>query len=108
MHQLIMFRYAETLADGNAVLERVWLGVFDFRIPTMEVSVLETQTRNDRVVLSLYYPWALQRLSALEFAHSRSVFLRNFSAQMVWVRADYSIALTGFIGADIVGDETDY
>ncbi|KAH3917753.1 hypothetical protein HBI56_111780 [Parastagonospora nodorum] len=27
---------------------------------------------------------------------------------MVWVRSDYSLALTGFIGADIVGDKTDY
>lgn len=102
------YSYAETLADGNVVLERLWPGVFDFRLPAMEVPVVETQTRGDWVMLSLYFRWALQGLSALKFAHSRSVFLRNFSAQMVWVRADYSLALTGFIGADIVGDETDY
>ncbi|KAH3973099.1 hypothetical protein HBH64_051450 [Parastagonospora nodorum] len=100
--------YAETLADGNVVIERLWPGVFNFQLPAMEVPVPETQTSNDRVMLSLYYRWALQGLSALNFAHSRSVFLRAFCAQMVWVRSDYSLALTGFIGADIVGDKTDY
>lgn len=51
------------------------------------------------LTLSLYYRWALQSLSAISYLHSQGIFLRVFSSQMVWVRSDFSLAITGFINA---------
>jgi hypothetical protein len=56
-------------------------------------------------MLALYYRWALQSLSALSYFHSRSVYPTFFSATNVWLRPDYSIAITGFISVE--GPELD-
>tara|TARA_R110002003_G_scaffold722_7_gene21371 strand:- start:17458 stop:17805 length:348 start_codon:yes stop_codon:yes gene_type:complete len=77
-------------------------------LPAMTVPVPETPTRMDRVMLSLYYRWTLQGLSALSFLHSHSVFMRAFSSQQIWLRPDLSLALPGFVSADITGDTMDY
>ena len=50
-------------------------------------------------MLSLYYRWALQVLSAFSFLHSRSIYVRSFSSRFVWLRSDFSLAITGFICA---------
>jgi len=101
--------YIGELEDGSLVIERLWPGPLrHLTLPAMTVPIPETPSRNDRVMLSLYYRWALQALSAISLFHSRSVFLRIFSSQLVWLRSDYSLALTGFISADVTGDKTDY
>jgi hypothetical protein len=41
----------------------------------------------------------LQVLSAFKFAHLRFVFIRNFCSQLVWLRSDFSLAITGFLAA---------
>src|SRR5690349_10547884 len=74
----------------------------------MKVPVPADPGRNDKSMLSLYYRWGIQGLSALSALHSRGIYLRTFSSQMIWLRSDYSLALTGFVGADITDDETDY
>ena len=53
----------------------------------------------DRIVLALYYRWGLQALSALSFIHSKDVVLCNFSMDVVWLRSDLSLAVTGFLSA---------
>jgi hypothetical protein len=65
----------------------------------MRVPVAQTLAREDRVMLSLYYRWAVHVLSAFSFMHSKSVYIKFFSAQLVWLRSDYSLAITGFISA---------
>jgi serine/threonine protein kinase len=60
--------------------------------------------------LLLYYRWALQTLSALQFLHSHFVYLRDFSCDSIWIREDFSAAITGFIqatfpGAELMGGE---
>lgn len=74
----------------------------------MTVPVPANPDRNDKTMLSLYYRWDLQGLSALHDLHTHEVYLRTFSCQMMWLRSDYSLALTAFVGADIADDETDY
>ncbi|KAF1923448.1 uncharacterized protein M421DRAFT_425820 [Didymella exigua CBS 183.55] len=101
-------RYGGILDDGSLLVERLWPGPFDFKLPVMTVPVPAKRDRNDQTMLSLYYRWALQGLAALAALHSRGIYLRTFSSQMVWLRSDYSLALTGFVGAEIAGDETDY
>jgi hypothetical protein len=81
-------------ADG-IVVERLEPGPWE-TVPMMMVPLPMKTSREDRIMLSLYYRWALQVLSALEFAHSRSVFFRNFCSRLVWLRSDFSLAITGF------------
>src|SRR5689334_21587189 len=50
-------------------------------------------------MLSLYYRWALQSLSAFSFIHSRSIYIISFSSPCVWLRSDCSLAITGLISA---------
>jgi hypothetical protein len=90
------------------MLERVFPGPFDLTLPTMNVPVPSVQNTSDKLMLSLYYRWALQGLSALSFLHSNKIYLRTFSSQQIWLRSDFSLALTGFVGADITGDKNDY
>jgi hypothetical protein len=90
------------------MLERVFPGPFDLTLPTMNVPVSSSQNTNDKLMLSLYYRWALQDLSALSVLHSNKIYLRTFSSQQIWLRSDFSLALSGFVGADITGDRTDY
>jgi hypothetical protein len=106
--RLIQPSYSGTLDDGSLLVERLWPGPFDLKLPVMTVPVPAKPDRNDKTMLSLYYRWALQGLSALSALHSRGIYLRTFSSQMMWLRSDYSLALTGFVGAEIVDDETDY
>jgi hypothetical protein len=74
----------------------------------MTTPVPEEPTSSETIMLHLYYRWALQSLSALSTLHSKGIYLRTFSPQQIWLRSDFSLALTGFIGADITGDKTDY
>lgn len=90
------------------MVEKLSPGPFNMTLPVMAVPVSETPTRNDKLMLTLYYRWALQGLSALGFVHSHSVFLRTFSSQLIWLRSNYSLAITGFVGAEITRDNTDY
>lgn len=53
----------------------------------------------DLLVLSLYYHWALQALSAFSFLHCHSILLCVFIFQMVWLRSESSLATTGFVNA---------
>jgi hypothetical protein len=105
--QLTRRSYVGDLEDGSVVVEKTRFGPFDITLPAMTVPVPETPTRMDRVMLSLYYRWALQGLSALSFLHSHSVFMRAFSSQQIWLRSDLSLALAGFVSADITGDTMD-
>lgn len=50
-------------------------------------------------MLSLYYRWGLQSLSAIQYMHAQNIFIRNFSTPLVWLRNDFSLALTGFVSA---------
>ena len=105
---LIQSSYGGALDDGSLLIERLWPGPFNLTLPVMTVPVSADPGRNDKTMLSLYYRWALQSLSALGALHSRGIHLRTFSSQMMWLRSDYSLALTGFVGAEIADDETDY
>ncbi|KAI4642010.1 uncharacterized protein J4E79_011536 [Alternaria viburni] len=71
----------------------------------MTVPVPEEPSREDRIMLALYYRWALQSLSAISYLHSRSIYLTFFSSTNVWLRPDYSLAISGFISVD--GPELD-
>jgi hypothetical protein len=81
-------------ADG-IVVERLEPGPWQ-TVPVMMVPLPMKTSREDRIMLSLHYRWALQVLSAFKFAHSRSVFFRNFCSRLVWLRSDFSLAITGF------------
>ena len=105
---LIQSSYGGALDDGSLLIERLWPGPFNLTLPVMTVPVSADPGRNDKTMLSLYYRWALQSLSALGALHSRGIHLRTFSSQMMWLRSDYSLALTGFVGAEIADDETNY
>jgi hypothetical protein len=65
----------------------------------MTIPIPEKQSREDKIVLSLHYRWTLQALSALGFMHSKSVNIKISDSTNVWLRSDYSFALTGFICA---------
>jgi hypothetical protein len=75
----------------------------------MQASIrTNTVSHNDRILLALYYRWALQILSAFKHLHSHGVLIRVFSSPLVWVRSDFSLAITGFLSAEIEGDEEFY
>ncbi|CAN9226878.1 unnamed protein product [Alternaria alternata] len=91
---------------GNGVtVERLDPGPHWGDLPVMTTPVQETPSREDKIMLALYYRWALQALSALSFFHSRSVCLTFFSSRNVWLRSDFSLAITGFISVE--GPELD-
>ncbi|KAH7083221.1 hypothetical protein BKA63DRAFT_146653 [Paraphoma chrysanthemicola] len=94
-------RYLGPLESGiGVIVEKLEPGPIAWEsIPALTVPLPQELSRNDRLLLCLYYRWALQVLSAFKFAHSRSVFIRNFCSRLVWLRSDYSLALTGFIAA---------
>jgi hypothetical protein len=81
------------------IVEKLIPGPIRFSLPSMTVPILVTGSWEDTVMLSLYYRWVLQALSAFKFLHSRSVYLKSFSSEFVWLRSDYSLAITGFISA---------
>jgi hypothetical protein len=84
-------------ADG-IIVKRLEPGPWN-TVPVMTIPLPKEMSREDKIMLSLYYRWALQALSAFKFAHSRSVFFRNFCSQLVWLRSDFSLAITGFFCA---------
>ncbi|KAJ6194670.1 hypothetical protein J3E72DRAFT_403195 [Bipolaris maydis] len=87
-------------SDIGVIVERLEPGPIEWTsLPALTVPLPQDLSRNDLLLLSLYYRWALQVLSALQFAHSRSVFIRNFCAELVWLRSDFSLAITGFLAA---------
>lgn len=68
-------------------------------LPALMTPESATSQPKKMLILSLYYRWALQALSAISFFHHHGTFLRVFSSQMVWLRSDFSLAITGFINA---------
>jgi hypothetical protein len=94
-------RYVGALQDGTGVIvERLNPGPMQFAMPAgLTTPVPATPFREDTVMLSLYYRWALQVLSAMSFMHARSIYLKSFSSESVWLRSDYSLTITGFICA---------
>ncbi|KAJ8110047.1 hypothetical protein OPT61_g7000 [Boeremia exigua] len=87
-------------SEIGVIVERLNPGPIEWdSFPALTVPLAQDLSRNDRLLLSLYYRWALQSLSALKFVHSRSVFIRNFCSQLVWLRSDFSLAITGFLAA---------
>ncbi|KAI4933234.1 hypothetical protein J4E85_003639 [Alternaria conjuncta] len=69
-------------------------------VPAMTVPVVaQTMSHDDKIMLSLYYRWAIQALSAFRVMHARSMCIGFFSAQLVWIRPDFSLAVGGFISA---------
>jgi hypothetical protein len=95
---LTLIRYVGSLSDGSVVVEKPAIGpLSQLHFPKMGLSV--PYDKRDKTLLCLYYRWALQVLSALDFFHSHRIYLRTFSERMIWLRADYSLAVTGFISA---------
>jgi len=95
-------------AGDGIVVEKLCPGPLSFTIPVMTVPVAQTISQEDKIILSLYYRWALQALSAFRFMHSRSVYVGFFSSQLVWIRSDFSLAVTGFISAGATGIEDEF
>jgi hypothetical protein len=91
-------RYVGSLSDGSVVVEKPAIGpLSQLNFPKMSLSV--PYEKRNKTLLCLYYRWALQALSALDFFHSHKIYLRTFSKRMIWLQADYSLAVTGFISA---------
>ena len=57
------------------------------------------------MIRALYYRWALQALSAVSFLHSHGILTKGFGYKNVWLRSDFSIALTGFVNSLIDGKQ---
>ncbi|KAL5049505.1 hypothetical protein BDW71DRAFT_176034 [Aspergillus fruticulosus] len=70
------------------------------RLPVLQIPISgDLSVSQLPLLLLLYYRWALQTLSALEFLHSHEVYLRDFGPSSVWIRPDLSSAVTGFMQA---------
>ncbi|KAJ4349155.1 hypothetical protein N0V95_004850 [Ascochyta clinopodiicola] len=93
---------------GGLLLEKLTPGPMCMTVPNMTVPVTSSSPQEDRIVLSLYYRWALQILSAISFLHSHRIIL-NACGDLGsrWLRPDFSIALTGFVNAMIVPEGLD-
>ncbi|KAI4665300.1 uncharacterized protein J4E78_002760 [Alternaria triticimaculans] len=89
-----------TSGDG-IVIEKLEPGQLTrVEVPAMTVPVVaQTMSHDDKIMLSLYYRWAIQALSAFRFIHARSMCIGFFSSQLVWIRPDFSLAVGGFISA---------
>jgi hypothetical protein len=89
------------LRDGTGIIvEKLNPGPMHFATPVgITTPVLSAPSRSDTVMLSLYYRWALQVLSAMHFMHARHMYLKTFSSEFVWLRENYSLTITGFICA---------
>jgi hypothetical protein len=68
-------------------------------LPPLSIPVRSPVFKDERTILCLYYRWALQTLSALQFMHSRSIYFSDLCAYNVWIRPDFSIAVGGFASA---------
>ncbi|KAF3483529.1 uncharacterized protein GIQ15_02853 [Arthroderma uncinatum] len=91
-----MVKYLHRLDDGiGFCLERLTPGPLDnIRFPPLSLPISAPSTQN-RMLLALYYRWALQSLSALHFMHTKSVYLTAVGNTFTWLRSDMSIAITG-------------
>ncbi|KAM5436288.1 hypothetical protein MferCBS31731_005981 [Microsporum ferrugineum] len=89
-------RYLHRLDDGiGFCLERLTPGPLDnIRFPPLSLPISTPSTQN-RMLLALYYRWALQSLSALHFMHTKSLYLATVGNTFTWLRSDMSIAITG-------------
>ena len=107
------FRYIgalySTSGDG-IVVERLVPGQLKrVEVPAMTVPVVaRTMSHDDKIMLSLYYRWAIQVLSAFRFMHARSMCIGFFSSQLVWIRPDFSLAVGGFISATATEIEDEF
>lgn len=102
-------RFEGVLEDGRALVERLDVGPLQYlTLPCLKIPVEKVEPKENRIILALYYRWALQALTALSFLHSHGVHAKFFSSQNVWLRADFSLAITGFISAIVNGDEDDH
>ncbi|OCL13058.1 hypothetical protein AOQ84DRAFT_417210, partial [Glonium stellatum] len=88
-----LVKYLGTTSSGFR-LERLTPGPMPSRFPHPSTS---------QPVLSLYWRWALHSLKALQFIHSKSVFLNDFCNETLWLREDFSLAIVGFLNATIDG-----
>ncbi|EFR05292.1 serine/threonine protein kinase [Nannizzia gypsea CBS 118893] len=91
-----MVKYLHRLDSGvGFCLERLTPGPLDnIRFPPLSLPIQTPSTQN-RILLTLYYRWALQSLSALHFMHSKSMYLTTVGNTFTWLRSDMSIAITG-------------
>ncbi|KAM5494209.1 hypothetical protein McanMca71_005287 [Microsporum canis] len=91
-----MVKYLHRLDDGiGFCLERLTPGPLDnIRFPPLSLPISTPSTQN-RMLLALYYRWALQSLSALHFMHTKSLYLATVGNTFTWLRSDMSIAITG-------------
>ncbi|KAI4960941.1 hypothetical protein J4E86_002568 [Alternaria arbusti] len=98
-----------TSGDG-VVVERLEPGQLKrVEVPAMTVPVVaQTMSHDDKIMLSLYYRWAIQALSAFRLMHARSIYTGFFSSQLVWIRPDFSLAVTGFISATATEIEDEF
>lgn len=111
--RLGMGRCVGELSYGTGVIiERLHPGPMAFAMPvgmsTTTTTTMDVASREDTVMLSLYYRWALQVLSAMQFMHTRHLYLKSFSAEFVWLRSNYSLAITGFICATAPAIEEEF
>ncbi|KAF2742024.1 hypothetical protein M011DRAFT_472602 [Sporormia fimetaria CBS 119925] len=103
-------RHAGTQNDGAIVLERPEVGpLVRLTLPALEIeqkgdSLFTAQSKENGILLALYYRWALQALSALRFFHAHGIYVKVFTARNVWLRSDYSLAIVGIISAVVEGD----
>ncbi|EMD65235.1 hypothetical protein COCSADRAFT_160206 [Bipolaris sorokiniana ND90Pr] len=66
-------------SDIGVIVERLEPGPIEWNaLPALTVPLPQNPSQNDRLLLSLYYRWALQ---------------------LVWLRSDFSLAITGFLAA---------
>ncbi|PGH23613.1 hypothetical protein AJ80_02394 [Polytolypa hystricis UAMH7299] len=104
---LRIVKYLGPLPTGENTfcLERLFPGPFTkISLPSLTLPVVvvaSAMSKQYRTLLSLYYRWALQTLSALQYIHSQSIYLTDFSSQSIWIRDDLSAAVTGYINAHV-------
>jgi hypothetical protein len=105
--QLTTLRYLGRLTPGFKLefvspgpLEAIRLPLFPVPVIGNSTSGLSSLTSHPPLLL-LYHRWALQTLSALHFLHTHAVYLSNLCASSIWIRPDFSAALTGFISATL-------
>ncbi|KAK2746089.1 hypothetical protein FQN57_003429 [Myotisia sp. PD_48] len=98
--RIVKYLYRLDSSIAGFCLERLTPGPLQYiKLPPLTLPLVSPSTTETRLLLALYYRWALQRLSALHFINSKFVFLTNFCEYNIWVRADMSVAITGFLGA---------
>ncbi|KAI4695875.1 uncharacterized protein J4E88_000045 [Alternaria novae-zelandiae] len=98
-----------TSGDGVVVEKLVPGQLKRVEVPAMTVPVVaQTMSHDDKIMLSLYYRWAIQALSAFRFMHARSMVIGFFSSQLVWIRPDFSLAVGGFISATATEIEDEF